>query len=88
MADTGYNWDAAWTFALDGGGGDWNAEAIADDGQLQSSASINLDGKAACEVGLILLEDDTGDITGDVTVYVLGSAGGMAIEEIEVGSPY
>ena len=87
MADTGYNW-GAWAFAKDGAGGDWDADALADNATLTSNTSISLDLKAACEVGIALYEDGTGAINGVVTVYVLGSGGGIADEEPTIGSPW
>ena len=87
MADTGYNW-GAWAFAKDDGGTDWNADALADNGTEISNTSISLDGIAACEVGIALYEDNTGAIDGVVTVYVLGSGGGIADEEPTIGSPW
>lgn len=87
MADTGYNW-GAWAFAKDGAGGDWDADALANGASLTSNTSIDLDGTAACEVGIALYEDNTGAISGVVTVYVLGSGGGIADEETTIGSPW
>lgn len=88
MPDTGYNWDDAWTFAKDDGGTDWDADALADNATEVSNTSISLDGKAACEVAVLLTEDNTGAIDGVVTVFVLGSIGGIQDEETTVGSPY
>ena len=87
MADTGYNW-GAWAFAKDDGGTDWDADALADNGTEISNTSISLDIIAACEVGIALAEDNTGAINGVVTVYVLGSGGGIADEEPTIGSPW
>ena len=86
MAATGYDW-GAWAFAKDGAGGDWDADALADNATLTSNTSISLDVKAACEVGIALYEDNTGAIDGVVTVFVLGSGGGIADEETTIGSP-
>jgi len=88
MADTGYNWAAAWVFAKNGAGADWNANALANAATLTSNTAISLDVIAACEVGIALYEDNTGAITGVVTVYVLGSGGGIADEETTIGSAY
>lgn len=87
MANSGYDWNT-WAFAKDGAGGDWDADALADNATLISNTSIDLDVKAACEVGIALAEDDTGAIDGVVTVYVLGSGGGIADEEPTIGSPW
>ena len=87
MAETGYNW-SAWAFAKDDGGTDWDADALADNGTETSNTSISLDTIAACEVGIALAEDNTGAIDGVVTVYVLGSGGGIADEETTIGSAY
>ena len=87
MAATGYDW-AAWAFAKDGAGGDWDADALADDAVLTSNTSISLDTKAACEVGIALYENNTGAINGVVTVFVLGSGGGIADEETTIGTPF
>ena len=87
MAATGFDW-GAWAFAKDGAGGDWNADALANAATLTSNTAISLDTIAACEVGIALAEDNTGAISGVVTVYVLGSGGGIADEETTVGSPW
>ena len=87
MAGTGYDW-GAWTFAKDDGGTDWDADALADNGTETSNTAISLDTIAACEVGIALYEDNTGAIDGVVTVFVLGSGGGIADEETTIGSPW
>ena len=87
MAATGYDW-AAWAFAKDGASGDWDADALADNAVLTSNTSISLDTKAACEVGIALYENNTGAINGVVTVFVLGSGGGIADEETTIGTPF
>lgn len=87
MADTGYNW-GAWAFVQDDGGTDWDADALADNGTEISNTAISLDGKAACLIGIAAYEDNTGDIDGVVTVYVLGDGAGIAYEETTIGSPY
>ena len=87
MANTGYDW-GEWAFATDGAGGDWDADVMSDAGSLTSNTSISLNTIAACEVGFALAEDDTGAIDGVVTVYVLGSGGGIGDEEIGIGSPW
>ncbi len=87
MAETGYNW-GAWAFVKDGAGGDWDADLLADDATLTSNTAIDLDTIAACEVGIALYENDTGAINGVVTVFILGSGGGIADEETTIGSPW
>ena len=88
MAGTGFDWDAAWTFVQDDDPDDWDASALADTATEVGGSSVSLDGKAACEVGITLYEDNTGAIDGVVTVYVLGSGGGIADEETTIGSPW
>jgi len=88
MADTGYNWDAAWSYVKDSGGGDWDGDDIADAANMTSNTAISLDGKAACIVGVALYEDNTGAIDGVVTIYVLGHSGDAAEEIGGVGSPF
>jgi len=87
MAETGYNW-GAWAFVMDDGGGDWDADALADNGTEISNTAISLDGKAGCLVGIAAYEDNTGAIDGVVTVYILGDGGGIAYEETTIGCPY
>ena len=87
MANTGFNWAAA-VFAKDAGGGDWDADAIADNGSIISNTAISMDVKATCEVGIMLVEDNTGAIDGVVTVYVLRTCCGLGDEEITTGSPW
>ena len=82
MPETGYNW-GAWAFAKDEDGGDWDADALVDDATEVSNTSISLDGKAACQVGIVLAEGNTGAIDGDVTIFVLGSSG-IADEEVAI----
>ena len=84
MADTGYNW-GAWGF-VQKGAGNWSADALADNG-TETGDAIALDGKAACIIGIGLVEDNTGAIDGVVTVYVLGETD-VAYEETTIGSPW
>ena len=86
MADTGFHW-GAWAFATKAAGGDWDASALADNATTGSPALISLDGKAGCEVGIALAEDNTGAIDGDVTVYVLGDTG-IDEEEATLNTPW
>ena len=90
MADTGYNW-SAWDY-VQKSSTDWNDDALAD-AATETSDEIDLDGKAACEIGVKLIEDNTGAIDGTATIYVLGATGddGGGSEEWEepgVGSPW
>ena len=87
MSDTGYNWDAAWTFVQKSGGGDWDDLAQADTGYAYSAA-MSLDGKAACIIGIELDEDAAGapDANG-LDIYVLGHSG-EAHEEYTIGVPF
>ena len=87
MANTGFDW-GAWAFALDAGGGNWDADTIADTASITSNTSISMDVIAACEVGVVLVEDNTGAIDGNVTIYVLGDGAGIQDEEITVGTPW
>ena len=87
MADTGYNW-GDWAFAQNEDPADWNASPLVDNATEISGTAISLDGKAACEVGIALAEDNTGAINGVATIYVLGSGGGIADEETTIGSPW
>jgi len=84
MADTGYNWDAAWA-AMQKGAGDWTADALADNG-TETSDATSLDGKAAMEVSIAAVEDNTGAIDGVCTVYVLGDVDGTNYEETTTAS--
>lgn len=91
MADTGYNW-GDWAFVKDDGGTDWDADALADNATEISNTAISLDGKAACIIGVGMLEA-AGAIDGVVGIYVLGETG-VAYEEVgatiaaPIGSPW
>ncbi len=87
MADSGINWDAAWTPLTKSGGGDWTALDVADNANAGSTA-ISMDGKACVEIGYSLVEDNTGAIDGDVTIYVLGDCDGSNYQEMTPGNPY
>lgn len=71
MADTGYNWSTAahLTYST---GTDIDDIAVADEGSLTSD-ELDLDGKAACEISVKTVEDNTGACDGNVNVYVLGT---------------
>ena len=94
MANTGYNW-GSWAFVQKtGAAGDWDDVAIDDDaGQL--SDALSLDQKAACEVSIQAVEDNTGAVVANsVTVAILRDTDGTNWEEppglagAQVGSPY
>lgn len=84
MADTGFNW-GAWT-AMQKSASDWTSDALGS-GSEEQGDEVSLDGIAACEVSIALVEDNTGAISGDVTVYVLGAIDGTNFEEYDKGSP-
>lgn len=70
MADTGYNWDAAWT------------EVVAATAQQEGEASIvytsdtlSLDGKAACEISIDTDYSNHPKATGGLFVYILRECG-------------
>ena len=89
MADTGYNW-GAWAYADYSSGTDWNDLSITDTNG-QTSDAIDLDNKAACEIGIKIT--GTGTVTGNVTVLILGNTGddGATADEFEdenYGSPF
>jgi len=79
MAGSGYDW-GAWA-AMQIGAVDWTSDAVAAAGTIDTGDATSLDGKAACEIGIDLYEDNTGAITGDVTIWVLGTADGTNYEE-------
>jgi len=76
MADTGYNWDAAWTpidaaITLTTG-------ATVDD----TSAVISLDGKAACEVSIDADYSDAAMTGAGLKVYLLRDVNGTDYEAL------
>lgn len=86
MANTGYDWDTSWTAVTKSGTGDWTNLDIANSANA-GSAAISQDIKAATEVGVDLYEDNTGAISGVVTVFLLGDVDGTNYEAI-TGCPY
>lgn len=89
MGDTGYNWDAAWTaWVQPGEGGDWTANALADNATETTGTAVSLDGIAAMEISIAAVEDNTGAIDGVVTVFVLGDVDGTNYEETTIGNPF
>jgi hypothetical protein len=67
------------------GAGDWSADALADNG-TETGDATDLDGMAACEVGVAFAEDNTGAIDGVATIYVLGTADGTNYEAVAQAS--
>ena len=92
MSNTGYNWDAVWTFVQKSAGGNWDDLGINDDANA-SSAAISLDGKAACLIGMTITDSDIA-VTGVVTIAILGDTDGTNYEAVpglagaQVGNPY
>jgi len=91
MANTGHDW-GAWAF-VQLSAGDWDADALADDGSAISDA-ITVDIKSAILIGLILAEDNTGAVVADsVTVAILGTPDDTNYEDApglasaQVGNP-
>lgn len=74
MGNSYYDWDTSWT-ALEDGSGAITARAVADNGVLVSNA-VSLDTKAAMEVSVSVVEDNTGAVDGDFYVYVLRDVDG------------
>ena len=74
MADTGYNWDAAWT-AVDA------AIVLTQGGTTtDNSATIDLDGKAACLISIDTDYSNHAKATGGLFVYIVREAGDGSIE--------
>jgi hypothetical protein len=85
MANSGYNWSAY--SAVQKSAGDWSADALADNATEVSDAT-SIDGKAACVVTVIAIEDGTGAIDGPCTIYILNDCDGTNFEEPDIGTPY
>jgi hypothetical protein len=85
MADTGYNW-GSWSF-MQIGSGNWDDDDVAD-GVTDTGDATSLDGKAGCIVSIQAVEDNTGAISGDVTVHILGDTDGTNYEEPGVGGAF
>lgn len=82
MADTGINWDAAWTAidtALAHQEGEASAESI--------SAVIDLDGKAACTITIDVDYSNHAKATGGLFVYLLADINGTDYE-VEADGPW
>lgn len=80
MGSQYYDWDASWTVVDYSSGTDWTSVAIADEGDLTSDA-LSLDGKAACEISVTVVEDNTGACDGNVYVYVCRDVDGTNYED-------
>lgn len=79
MASAYYDWDANWTVVEDGTGA-ITARALADEADLVSNA-ISLDGKAACEISVVAVEDNTGACDGDLLIYICRDTDGTNYED-------
>ena len=84
MADTGYNWDAAWS-AYQKSGGDWTSDALAD-AATETGDGLDCDGKAAVQISVTAVEDNTGAIDGVVTVYFMRDVDGTNWETQSLAS--
>lgn len=69
MATGGFNW-GVWADLTYSSGTDIDDIAVADEATLTSDA-ISLDGKAACELSVKAIEDNTGAIDGYLYVHIL-----------------
>jgi len=83
MANTGHKWSDPAFVQLSAD--DWDADALADSAEAVSD-EVSLDQKTSAKFGLTLTEDNTGAISGTVTVYILGTDG-TTYEESGQGSP-
>ena len=81
MADTGFNWDASWT-AIDA------AIVLTQGGTIiDNSATIDLDGKAACLISIDTDYSDHAKATGGLFVYIVKEAGDGSFE-VEADGPW
>lgn len=69
MADTGYNWEAAWS-AYQKSAVDWTSDDLAD-AATETGDALDCDGKAAVQISITAVEDNTGAIDGAVTVHIM-----------------
>jgi len=72
MGSSYLNW-GSWGY-VQKSSSDWNDDALADAAN-ETSDAISLDEKECCEIGITLVEDNTGVIDGVVTVSILGACG-------------
>ena len=81
MADTGFNWDAAWT-AIDAAIALTQGATVTD-----ISAQIDLDGKAGCLISIDTDYSDHVKATGGLFVYILRETGDGS-DEAEADGPW
>lgn len=89
MANTGHEW-GAFAYVKHSTGSDWDGTGnalIANSGSLISD-NINLNQKSAILLGFTFIEDNTGDITGDMTISILSAVGGGSYEVTATGKPF
>lgn len=79
MADTGYNWAAAFS-AMQKSAGDWTSDTIAN-GASESGDPTSMDGLAAKEIGITAVTANTA-VSGVVNVYIRGTADGTNFEAV------
>ena len=81
MADTGYNWDAGWTVI--------DAAIVLTQGGtiIDTSAVIDCDGKAACEISIDADYSNHAKATGGLFIYVLRDIDGTSYE-VEADLPW
>jgi len=80
MADTGYNWDAAWT-PVDAAIVLTVAGTITD-----SSDALDLDGKAACLISIDTDYSDHAKATAGLSIYILRETGDGSYESVAGGA--
>ncbi len=81
MADTGFNWDAAWT-VVDA------AIVLTQGGTINdSSITLDLDGKAACLISIDADYSDHAKATGGLFVYIFKETGSGDFEA-EIDLPW
>jgi len=81
MADTGYNWDDTWT-AIDAAVALTQGETTTD-----NSATIDLDGKAACLISIDTDYSNHAKATGGLSVYIVREVGDGNFE-VEADGPW
>ncbi len=86
MADSGFNWDAAWTPVPEEDTTDWTSIALTDTSGARSDPISN-DVKAATEVSL-LCAGGTGTVDGVMTISVLRDVDGTNYEDTTYSSPW
>ena len=80
MADTGYNWDASWT-AIDA------AIVLTQGGTTtDASATIDLDGKAACLISIDTDYSNHAKATAGLNIYITKETGDGSFESIADGA--